>query len=234
MLILVILLGMLTLSCREEETPTPTTIELNFDFAQNMEEWMGGFSDLPAEGQDIYELDISHAPLPEETNEEGNAIRIQGHNRSDDLFMFLKKHIHGLEPNTRYRVVYELELASQYPESSFGIGGSPGGSVFLKVGGSTQEPVIVLDEDTQHLQMSIDKGDQSQEGADMINIGTVGIEGEEFRYRLIQRNNADRPFEVATDTDGGCWVIVGTDSGFEGLTVLYYNAIHLTFRKIAQ
>jgi hypothetical protein len=227
-----ILMGaIITLSCREDDSPKPGQLQLNFDFEQNMEDWLGGFADLPSEGQDIYELEINHSPLPEETETQGGAIKVQGHNRSDDLFMFLKKHIHGLEPNTRYQIIYEVELASQYPETSVGIGGSPGGSVFLKVGASTTEPTVVLDESNQFLQMNIDKGNQSQEGADMINIGTIGIEGEEFKYQLIQRNNEDRPFEVTTDSDGGFWAILGTDSGFEGLTVLYYNSIQINIKK---
>ena len=223
---------MTILSCQEDETPKPSQIDLNFDFEQNMEDWLGGFADLPAEGQDIYELEISHSALPEETNEQGNSIRIQGHNRSDDLFMFIKKHIHGLEPNTRYQIIFEVELASQYPETSMGIGGSPGGSVFLKVGATTTEPTVVLDVSNQFLQMNIDKGNQIEEGDDMINIGTIGIEGEEFKYQLIQRNNVERPFEVTTDSDGGFWAMVGTDSGFEGLTVLYYNEIRLTLKRL--
>lgn len=230
--IVLIFAGLVAISCQVDEIPIPSVIGLTYEFEENMEEWMGGFSDLPEEGQDIYELEISHSPIPEETNATGNAIKVQGHNRSDDLFMFLKKHISGLEPATRYQVVYDLELASQYPESSIGIGGSPGGSVYLKVGATIVEPTIELDDSTNHLQMNIDKGNQSQEGADMYNIGTIGIEGEDFKYQLIERTNLDRPFEVTTDNDGGLWLIVGTDSGFEGLTVLYYKTIKVSLKKI--
>lgn len=228
-----VFLGALTIfSCREDETPKPDSLKLIFDFEQNNEEWQGGFADLPSEGQDIYELEISHSTLPEEINGQGKAIKIQGHNRSDDLFMFLKKHIDGLEPNTQYEIIYEVELASQYPETSMGIGGSPGGSVFLKVGATTTEPAVVLDEPNQFLHLNIDKGNQMEEGTDMINIGTIGIDGEELKYQLIQRDNKNRPFEVTTDSEGGFWAILGTDSGFEGLTVLYYNSININLKKM--
>ncbi|HLU90258.1 MAG TPA: hypothetical protein VKZ51_10535 [Cyclobacteriaceae bacterium] len=217
----------------EDETPTPDIVELSFDFEENEEGWVAGFADLPEEGHESYELEVSHSPLPEETGVEENSIRIQGHNRSDDLFMFLKRQLTGLPPSTTYQVYFDIEMASQYPQSSPGIGGSPGGSVFLKVGATAEEPVPVLqdDEGARYLRMNIDKGNQIEEGSDMINIGTVGIEGEEYQYELIQRSNSNRPFSVTTGSDGSLWLIIGTDSGFEGLTVLYYNSIQVRLEK---
>src|SRR5690606_21054526 len=105
-------------ACKDGENPQPTEIILSYDFEYDEEEWIGGFSDLPLEDQELYELDIVHTPLPEETGVMGNAIRIQGHNRSDDLFMFLKKYVSGLEPLSSYEVIFNIEMASQYPENS--------------------------------------------------------------------------------------------------------------------
>ncbi|HLU90168.1 MAG TPA: hypothetical protein VKZ51_10080 [Cyclobacteriaceae bacterium] len=221
-------------ACQDEDKePTPDIIEMNYTFEANEEGWIGGFADLPVEGQDIYELDISHSPLPEETDATGNSIRIQGHNRSDDLFMFLKKKLTGLSPSTTYQVIFDIEMASQYPQTAPGIGGGPGGSVFIKVGATPEEPLAVEEEEPvqNYLRMNIDKGNQAQEGTDMINVGTVGIEGEEYRYQLIQRGNSDRPISANTDPEGNLWLILGTDSGFEGLTVLYYNTVKVRLEK---
>lgn len=211
----------------EDETPTPDIVELSFDFEENEEGWVGDFADLPEDGQEIYDLEVSHSPLPEEIEPSSGSIKVQGHNRSDDLFMFLKKQITGLSPSTTYQITFDIELASQYPEAAPGAGGSPGGSVYLKAGATAEEPLPVAEDNSRvpFLRMNIDKGNQSQEGADMFNIGTVGIENEEYRYELIQRGNSDRPFSATTDADGNLWLVVGTDSGFEGLTVLYYNSI---------
>jgi hypothetical protein len=106
--------------------------------------------------------------------------------------------------------------------------------VFLKAGATTQEPETEVQEEASadYLRMNIDKGNQSQDGTHMYNIGTIGIEGDEFVYELTTRGNEGRPLEVSTDTDGALWLIVGTDSGFEGLTVLYYNAIKVNLEKI--
>jgi hypothetical protein len=79
--------------------------------------------------------------------------------------------------------------------------------------------------------MNIDKGDQSQEGNDMKVLGTIGIPGEEFNYTLINRTNSDKPIQITTDEAGKLWVIIGTDSGFEGITTLYYNNINITLEE---
>lgn len=75
--------------------------------------------------------------------------------------------------------------------------------------------------------MNIDKGNQSQGGNDMVVIGNVGIPGDEFSYTLIQRDNMQQPVRVRTDDSGNLWVIIGTDSGFEGTTTLYYNTVEV-------
>lgn len=216
----------------DEDTSLPI-VEQRYDFEENMEGWMGDFADLPVEGQDIYDLEISHSALPEEMEPVSGSIKVQGNNRSDDLFMFLKKQVTGLSPSTTYQVTFDIELASQYPDGAPGAGGSPGSSVYLKAGATAEEPIPIIEDNAgvDYLRMNIDKGNQSQEGSDMINVGTVGIEGEEYAYELIQRDNEDRPISVTTDPDGNLWLIVGTDSGFEGLTVLYYNSIKVRLEQ---
>lgn len=221
-------------ACREDDpVPTPESFSLVFEFEENPQGWVGDFADLPVDDQEIFELEISHSPLPQELGSDDNALRIQGHNRSDDLFMFFKREVDDLLPSTAYSIVFEIELASQYPEESVGIGGSPGASVFLKAGATVDEPTPILEEgDIQdYLRMNIDKGNQAQDGSDMYGLGTIGIEGEEFRYVLIERDNSERPFTVTSSPEGTLWLIVGTDSGFEGLTELYYNRITVTFTQ---
>jgi len=230
---LLCLAGMGLMACQTADEPEGDIIHLNYDFEENEEGWEGGFADLPEEGQDIYELQVSHSPLPVETGTTGKSIMIQGHNRSDDLFMFLKKQLTGLAPSTTYQVIFDIEIASQYPTDSPGVGGSPGSSVYLKAGASPEEPLPVLESNAgvDHWRMNIDKGNQSQEGADMMNIGHIGIEGEEYEYELIRRGNGERSFGATTDPEGNLWLIIGTDSGFEGLTTLYYTNIQVRLEK---
>ena len=198
-----------------------------YDFGSDAEGWTVGFADLPvAHDQSIFELDHGHRTLPDGL--EGSGVYVQGHNRSDDLFMFLKKQVGGLRPNAAYAVSVSLDLATNVPTASFGIGGSPGESVFVKAGASTVEPVAEED-DNRHLRMNIDKGNQANGGEDMVVLGNVA-NGEVVNreYRIKTLDNMDQPLSVSTDGEGRVWLIVCTDSGFEGLSAFYYSRISYT------
>lgn len=212
----------------KEETPVPSN-EINYDFEEGVQGWSAGMSDFPSDWDpEKMEFAFEHTTLPAEVNENGKALMLSGRNGSDDLFLFIKKEITGLKANHTYSIDFDIEFASQYPTESFGIGGSPGSSVYLKAGGSTIEPKVV--DEQGMLQMNIDKGNQSQGGSNMNVIGNIGIPGEEFKYKLISRKN-ENPIKVTTDANGSLWVIVGTDSGFEGTTTLYYNNISVRLHE---
>ena len=199
--------------------------EFSFDFDSDAKGWMVGFADLPVDyDQAIYELDHEHRPLPDGL--EGSGIYVQGHNRSDDLFMFLKRRIDGLRPNTEYEVSVSIDLATNVPAGLIGIGGSPGESVFVKAGASTVEP-LAKEDSNRHLRMNFDKGNQSRGGESMVVLGNVAHpKVVNMEYRIKTLDNIDLPLSVTTDIEGRVWLIVGTDSGFEGLTRLYYARIN--------
>ncbi|MDT8324441.1 MAG: hypothetical protein RRA94_10035 [Bacteroidota bacterium] len=197
-------------------------------FAIGLENWSPGFADYPAGEETFYRLAAAHARLPAPLDSTAHALMISGSNHSDDLFMYMKKRITGLLPHTVYRVRFDVEFASNASTTSFGIGGAPGGAVTVKCGASAREPMGVLDE-AGYYRMNIDKGNQVQRGADMDTIGNVGVTDTTTVYALTTRSNATHLFTVTTDGTGGAWVIIGTDSGFEGITTLYYNRIVVTF-----
>ena len=214
-------------------SPTPTavpdSVEFSFTFDEDTEGWTAGFADLPADyDQSIYELDHGHRPLPDGLD--GSGIYVQGHNRSDDLFMFLKQRVEGLQPDAAYIVEVSVDLATNVSAGLVGIGGSPGESVFVKAGASSVEPSTVEDR-IGHIRMNIDKGNQSRGGEAMVVIGNVAhpdVTGREYRIKML--NNDGQPLTVQTDGEGRLWLIVGTDSGFEGLTTLYYDRISFRLR----
>src|SRR5688572_29041821 len=120
-----------------DENQGISVFSVSFDFNQSDEGWRGDFSDLPSNEDDsgFYELKYAFTDLPANLGVR-KGIMLSGNNHSDDLFMFIKKKITGLSPNTSYTLVFEVELASNAPKGSVGIGGSPGESVFLKAGAS--------------------------------------------------------------------------------------------------
>jgi len=203
--------------------------QFSYTFDKDQEGWTAGFADLPADyDPGSYALDSGWGELP--SGLEGNAIYLSGNNNSDDLFMFIQKHITGLKPETTYRVYFSIELASNTPAGLMGIGGSPGESVYIKAGAANIEPEIVTDS-INWLRMNIDKGNQASTGEDMINLGTIAnpnIDLETFtgdEYAIMNLNNQALSFHVTSDADGSIWVMIGSDSGFEGATTIYYASI---------
>jgi heat shock protein HslJ len=219
---------------REEESVVlPDGIEFTYTFDDDQEGWIAGFADLPADyDPESYELDSEWRELPDDLD--GHGIYMQGHNRSDDLFMFLKRKVDGLQAGATYQATFRLVLASNVPPGLAGIGGSPGESVFVKAGATTIEPIVEEAADGW-LRMNIDKGNQAQEGEDMINIGDMANPNlapeTAGAYELMEQNSIGRDFEVTADENGAVWFIVGTDSGFEGLTTLYYDAISVVLEQ---
>ena len=207
-----------------DSTPGSKQVQIGFPFELDAEGWVVGFADLPADyDQSTYELDSGYRALPDGL--EGAGIYVQGHNRSDDLFMYLKRRVDGLVALASYEVAVTVELATNVAAGLVGIGGSPGESVFVKAGASTVEPAAMID-GTGHLRMNIDKGNQARSGTEMVVIGNVAhpeVSDGEFRIKTL--DNAGFPLIVEADSAGNAWLIVGTDSGFEGLTRLYYDRI---------
>jgi hypothetical protein len=150
-------------------------------------------------------------------------------NRSDDMFMYLKRHISGedgLKPNQAYELSFKIVFASNAASGCVGVGGAPGESVYLKAGASADEPVSVLGPGSA-LTVNIDKGQQAAGGRDAGVAGNIAngrpCEGMEQPYVRVERSYTHGV--VRTDNRGALWLVVGTDSGFEGLTGLYYETI---------
>lgn len=218
-------------ACEEDPILEDAPLVYSYDFKEDIEEWSVGFADYPFGEDEFYELDYAWTTLPFPLNHTKKSLMIEGNNHSDDIFMFIKHKITGLDTLTRYEVKFFVEFASNYPESFAGIGGAPGSSVYLKAGVTLVEPLTSQEEGMW--QMNIDKGNQAEGGADVLVLGHIGTSREDEQYDLVRRSNAeDQTFEITTDQSGEAWLIVGTDSGFEGKTRLYYNRIKISFTKV--
>lgn len=202
-------------------------VDYTFEFDDGTEGWEGDFADYPAGEEVAYELNFDYEMLPVPLDQYEGALVLSGTNMSDDLFMYAKRRIADLSPNTTYSVQFSIQFASDVPDKQVGVGGSPGESVWIKAGATTIEPEVEMD-DMNYYRMNIDKGGQSQGGSDMVVLGDFSNDTDEEVYTLKTVSN-DEPLMVTTNNEGECWVIVGTDSGFESTTTIYYNAINIIF-----
>jgi hypothetical protein len=198
-----------------------------YDFTTGYDGWTGDFADYPVTDSVFYKLGFNRTTLPAPLNTSKYALMITGNNHSDDLFMFIKRKISGLLPNTTYHLLINVEFASNAATNTNGVGGSPGEGVTMKAGSSVVEP-LKINSDGYYI-MNIDKGNQKIPGVDMDTIGHVGVSDTTTVFTLINRNNSTHLFTITTDANGEVWVCIGTDSGYEATTTLYYNLITLTF-----
>ena len=196
--------------------PAPRAVRIDDDFSEHQHGWTTGYSDY-SPANEMIDFESGLRELPQELNDDGTGLFIAGTNVSDDLFMFLKKRLdesNGIYPGQQYEIEYTITFASNVGEGCVGIGGSPGDSVYLKAGASSEEPRVILDETDNRYVMTIDKGNQSNSGraasvAGTIANGTTNCQTDDPFVSVIL--NHLHPRLVWSDDDGTIWLVVGTD-----------------------
>jgi len=226
-------LFLLGVSCKKKDDTMALPMTMEYGFESGDEGWIVGFSDYPvglslSDSLVLYQLSYGWSKLPASVTPAQSGIRISGINRSDDLFMYIKRKITGLLPDTEYKMDFEVDLASNAPTNAIGIGGPPGEAVVLKVGASPKEPLNVRDA-LQHYRLNIDKGNQSVGGADMAVIGHVGVADTTTVHAIIRRRTTTSIVKRSS-ANGELWLITGTDSGFEGKTELWWARVKVVLQ----
>ena len=215
-------------SCKDEETEDPQTVVIEADLSKNADSggavdgWKAVFAEYPEGEEEFYELESGQKNLPEPLDKTKKAFMLSGNNHSDALQMWLVKQLSGLAASAKYTIETEVELASKYPDGSVGIGGSPGNAVHLvshfSTGGYTLEK-----KQGSNIQLVLSKTEEISDVVASIDLGD---------YQLITRKKSSSPEYVRTDSQGKLWAIVGTWSGFEGISTLYYTRIKITLTRV--
>lgn len=224
----IILATMSVWSCNNQDVTQLVSFESSFE--NGMDGWGVDLAEYN-KSMDSTTIEFKYAiaklPKPADTTKSG--LRVQSHNRSDDMFMFLKKKVSGLNSQKEYEVTFNVELGTYYHANSVGIGGSPGSSVYVKAGASSKEPKKTLEGD--FYTFSLDKGNQAEGGKELVLIGDASNGLTEPGFKIVNRNNLTKPVTVKPNEKGEVWLCLGTDSGFEGLSVFYYDKINVTIRE---
>ena len=211
---------------------TVQTTEFRFD--NGAEGFEPIFADFPldglldSEGNDAYQMTHSRKMIPV-AGAESYGLYISSINRSDDVFMGYVKEISELEANTQYTFQISFKLATDVEEGFFGVGDAPGDSVFVKAGVVAKYPIVGTAPDGHERILNVDKGNQSQSGKDLVVVGNIAkptgsAEGFVFKNMGVERI-------ATTNAEGQLFLIIGTDSGFEGFTEYYLDDISLRFWK---
>ncbi|WP_036566302.1 hypothetical protein [Oceanospirillum beijerinckii] len=225
--ILVLFFCFLVSACNsnDSEVIVPVVITVADEFSDGEDHgWQAGFTDYPVGEDEFYELASGVRVLPESL--EGQGFMLSGNNHSDDLMMYIMKPVSGLVADIVYNVAFEIGFASNAGAGCFGIGGSPGESVYVKSGAAIYQPVSAV-MDSNHLRLNLDMGVQSSGGSDAVVIGNVGVsescDGETYSTKRLA--NTGQSFQVLTDESGRIWLIFAIDSGFEGISTVYITDV---------
>ena len=220
---------------------TPPPVSISFDFRNGSLGWEAGFADYPpaTDKNDLFGLRAEIRGLPPELGVSGTGFYIQGINRSDDLFMFMKRRLtssDGIVAGQTYQVNFTLVFASDAQSGCVGVGGPP--DVGLKAGATPAEPIALLDNSPLFawLRMNVGKGGEGYGDLAASTTGSTanGIPcgSQPIKYVSIQRNHQHTSF-VNANSRGELWLLVGTDSAYEGKTGLYYQRIDVTLTPVS-
>jgi hypothetical protein len=222
---------------------TPPPVSISFDFRNGALGWEAGFADYPpaTDTGGSYQLVAELRSLPPELSVNGTGFYIQGINRSDDLFMFIKRRLDsadGIVAGQTYQITFNLVFASNAPSGCGGVGGPPGEGVYLKAGASPAEPIALFESSplTGWLRMNVDHGGAPQGGIAASTTGNIAngrpCDLGPYPFVSIQRTHQHTSL-VNANSRGELWLLVGTDSGFEGFTPLYYQQIDVTLTPVS-
>jgi hypothetical protein len=205
------------LSCKDKNRVHPDPVELAWNFNPGHEGWNGDFADYPAGGDSLFELLFEHDTLPLPLDQNQRALKLSGNNINSDLFMFAKKRITSLDPNTVYYITFTIEFASNMPDNP------DGHLVNVAAGAIPVEPIKLIGENNIY-GMNIDKINQGRNGDDMIMLGSFANDTDQPVYSLKTLEN-EQPFRGTTNEKGDLWIIIGIDSGYAATTTVYLNTV---------
>jgi hypothetical protein len=210
-----------------------------FSFANGTDGFTADFADY-SPGQELgpngilFTSEFRRLPPPLDNR---MGLLLGGTNRSDDLFMFIWREVSGLVPGRSYRVETEVTFATNVPVGCFGIGGSPGESVVIKAGASPVRPAKAPSTGGNiRVNFQKDAAGLPTGGNQVFTIGDFAGGGGTcnqgiYALKTLRSPEARIP-TLTADANGRLWFVLGTDSGFEGRTEIYYLEGSVTFTPV--
>lgn len=213
---------------RDEDDTPPTPRTVAHDFANGAGTWVGDAADY---GVDTAPLDVAVEARPLPAPFTGTGLYLGGTNRSDDLLVYAKDAVTGLQPGRTYRVDLAVTFLTDAPRNCVGVGGSPGESVWLVGGASAIEPTTVFDGIDYRL--NVDHGNQATSGKDVVVLGDIAGTNDDCQVRTFEAKHLaiepPSPVRATADARGTAWLLVGLDSGYEATSAVYLQRVRATF-----
>lgn len=228
-LVLLMLGGVGACESEDPTRPEPDPMSFAFDFDAGGHGWLADFVDFPLDQEAEVGFVSDRRPLRAPLDENRSALYHRGLNLSDDLFMYHKRRVHGLEPGATYRVHFRAEFATTVATDCIS-----GLALFLKAGAVVDEPQRVIGNADGWVRLSADKGIQTDIGDDVILLGemrstTPGCPEDELGLGELESDDA---LTVTADEDGAVWLFFGEESVFEIAHEVYYTFVQAVFEPV--
>jgi len=207
---------------------TPTASTVTIDFNNGIDGWSTDVADYTDHDRPT-EVASAWKDLPAPLS--GKGYYMISHNNSDDVLTYARRQLDGLVKHAKYRVTFEMRYATDAATGCMGVGGSRGESVWM-VASASFDYIKTMPQPNGNYRVNIDRGNQAASGPQGKVLGTQGVEGLSCsggKWASTTRKSSEA-VEVHADKDGRIWIMLGTDSGFEGTNAVYLQGatIHIT------
>jgi hypothetical protein len=201
-----------------------------FDFSLAAPGWEPGFAQVSVAQEDSVRFVGEHRSLPEPLGPTRKALYQSGFNASDDLLMYFKRQLQGLEPGATYEVAFEVGIVSnRHTGCDIGVGSL----VSVKAGAAPVEPTrLVVD---GYYILNVDTGSGAfTDGTAALSLGDIrnGLPGcptdQAAQYAERTLTSGSRTLTVTAASDGSVWLLIATDSAFESPHHVYFTFLRMT------
>ncbi len=208
-------------ACTKRPDPLPIRF-IEDKFETGNDDWAGDFAFYKKDQDAAVGFALKQELLPQDLKSVFHGLKIQGNNSGDSLFIFIKKKISDLDPAKTYKVAYEVDLVTNFPDTT----NASGRQIYFKAGASTQEPKKTLNTSNVY-SVSIKNGAVAKNGTEMLLLGNTGNGIDSTAYKAITRSNANLAVEVKPNAAGEIWLCAGFNTKYKGQLTLYFDRIYV-------
>lgn len=150
-----------------------------------------------------------------------HGLRLAGSNWFGGLSLAATVPLRGLQPDTPYRVEFEVDFASNAPQGCAGAGGPPGEGVRVRLAAASRQPKVVagVRDGRQHAMLDLDQPGMAQPGwlREAGDIATAQpCTGAPGQWRTKTARIAGTPYIARSDGQGTLWLLVRFDPHYLG------------------
>lgn len=194
---------------------------MNHPFTSSSEGWVKGYAGYPVQAASSYELNVQWVSVPDNISSGAKGMLFSGKNYSKKLFLFIKKKYTNLQPNTAYKVVFNMDWLTNYPANKQE-------KIYVKVGAFTYEPFTI---DTGFVRTNMEQGIIGENSKDFMVIGNLNNALNTDEYKTVNIHNYTKPFYVNTDKNGALWLVIALEPEAVDISNTYLTSLRILLRN---